>query len=47
MAKFTYLLEKMIGGVKNTLKYLVGKKNISTFAPAKVRIALARELTIP
>ena len=33
--------------VKNTLKYLVGKKNISTFAPAKVRIALARELTIP
>jgi hypothetical protein len=45
--KFACLPEKVTGNVKNTLKYLVGKKNISTFAPAKVRIALARELTIP
>ena len=47
MVKFAYFPEKVAGSVKNALKYLVGKKIISTFAPAKVRIALARELTIP
>ena len=47
MVKFAYFPEKVGGSVKNTLKYLVGKKIICTFAPAKVRIALARELTIP
>ena len=33
-------------GDKKVEKYLVGKEKMLTFAPAKVRIALARMLTI-